>query len=177
MRLFIAIELPKEHRNYLDNLGNSLKTDSAIITPAKEHHLTLKFLGDYPDNKIHELKDRLSKISFSSFDANFDSIGVFPNENNIRVVWVGLAPIAPFVALERQIDEVTTEVNKDREFVPHITLVRVKSMKGKAFGDKVKLIKVEAMNFKVDAFKLIKSTLTPKGPIYEVLGRFTAKAL
>lgn len=178
MRLFVAVELPEEHKRHLDELGQSLKTDSAIVSPAKEHHLTLKFLGDYPDDKVNGLKERLSKISFDSFDGHLDNVGVFPNENNIRVVWVGLKPVEPFAELAKKIDEATPEVKNDHpEYIPHITLVRVKAVKDKTFGEMIKSIKVDPKKFKVDSFKLIKSTLTHSGAVYEVLSTHTAKAL
>ena len=179
MRLFIAIELPEELKKYLGELGQSLKSESAIVSPAKEHHLTLKFLGNYPDDKVNDMKEKLSKIPFESFEGQLDTVGVFPNDDNIRVVWVGLKPVEPFAALAKQIDEATPEVKGDYpEYVPHLTLARIKAVKDKkSFGDRIKSIKVEPKSFNVDSFKLIKSTLTPKGAVYEVLGTFPAKAL
>ena len=176
MRLFIAIELPEEHKNYLTELGQSLKTEGVV--PAKENNLTLKFLGDYPDGKVEILKDKLSKIEFDSFDGHLDSVGVFPNESSIKVVWVGLKPVEPFAELAKKIDAAIPEVkNNHPDYVPHLTLARVKAKQDQSFVEKIKSIKVESKTFKVDSFKLIKSVLDPAGAIYEVLGTFPAKAL
>ena len=63
---------------------------------------------------------------------------------------------------------------KDKDFVAHITIGRVKFVR-----DKVELAMAlkELANedfgeFEVDAIELKKSTLTPKGPIYETVARF-----
>jgi len=150
-----------------------------MVSPAREHHLTLKFLGDYNDNDVIDLKERLSKIDFEAFDGHLDAVGVFPNENNVRVVWVGIEPVDPFAELAKKIDEASPEVENDHpEYVPHITLARVKFVKDKtAFGEKIKSIKIDPKTFKVESFRLFKSALGPTGAVYEVLGTYPAKAL
>ena len=55
-------------------------------------HLTLKFLGEVQPNTEGNIKEILRTVKFKPFSVNLDSIGVFPNENYIRVVWVGLKP-------------------------------------------------------------------------------------
>jgi len=49
-------------------------------------------------------------------------------------------------------------------------LARVKFVEDKAsFVEKVKSVKVPDVKFKVDTVKLIKSTLTKQGPVYETI--------
>ncbi len=58
---------------------------------------------------------------------------------------------------------------KDTRFKAHLTLGRVKSIKNKKTMKEKLEMKTEEMKFEVKEFKLIKSTLTPKGPVYETI--------
>jgi 2'-5' RNA ligase len=63
--------------------------------------------------------------------------------------------------------------SQDKNFESHITLARVKFLKNKKeFIEKLKNIKVEAIEMTIDSFSLKKSTLTEKGPLYETIKEF-----
>jgi len=176
MRLFIAFDISDEAKEELLKAQSELKKADAKLTLAKEFHLTLKFLGEVEDKKVDEIKDRLSKVRFEQFDAELDGTGVFPTEDYIRVVWVGLEPKDKITTLQQKIEEALLGMFlKDTRFHPHLTLARVKFVKDKkGFIEKLKKIKMEKKAFSLSIFKLIKSTLTPKGPVYEVLEEFKA---
>ncbi len=167
MRCFIAIELEND---YFKSLQDKIK-DNIKGTFPKAFHLTLKFLGEVEENKI---KESLKNIKFEAFKISTSNIGVFPNENYIRVVWIGLKPENKIIELQREIDNKLKKVfRKDKRFHPHLTLARVKFIKDKnKFKELLKDIKVEKLEFNVDNFKLIKSTLTRDGPIYECIESF-----
>src|SRR3989344_1824156 len=135
MRLFIGIFLSGEILDYLYEVQNKLKKSlPAKITwvHKKILHLSLKFLGEVNENKIDEIKEKLNKIKFKSFKIKLDKIGVFPNENYIRVVWVGLNPKEEVIELQQKIDsELLTLFSKDQRFSAHMTFGRVKFIKDK----------------------------------------------
>ncbi|GAF84965.1 unnamed protein product [marine sediment metagenome] len=175
MRLFIAIELPAELKEYLKKLQNQLGgSDSAKMSLVKEFHLTLKFLGDVSEEKLDGIKSRLAAVEFSAFSALLDEIGVFPDEKRPRVVWAGLEPKEKIIELQQKVEEALKGLfPKDERFHPHLTLARVKFVKDKKeFSDKLKAISVDKKEFNISSLKLIKSTLTPEGPVYEELGSF-----
>lgn len=175
MRVFIAIDLD-ELKDYFIELQEQLPKEKAKLTLTKTYHLTLKFLGEVPEENIEKIKKILKKIKFDKFEINLDNVGVFPNENYIRVIWVGLNPKEKIIELQKNIENALKEFNfkKDFGFHPHITLARVKFVKNKvSFINSLKKIKIgkdKKIEFK--NFKLIKSTLTPKGPVYEDLEIF-----
>ena len=176
MRLFIAIEMPKELDEEVNELKKKLDTDYAKLTITKDNHLTLKFLGDIEESKAEDIKDSLSRIEFDKYNTRLNNIGVFPNENYIRVVWVGLKPEEETIALKEKIDGVLKDFKDDFEFHPHLTLARVKFIKDKErFKELLKSIKSENSEFSVDEFKLIKSELKPEGPKYSEILRVVAK--
>lgn len=179
MRLFIAIELPEEIKAELKEIQAKIDKNLAklrIVDPEKIH-LTLKFLGEVEDSKIEKIKEKLKEIEFEPFELKIKDIGVFPSEKYIRVVWVGLEPEDKVAGLQQKIDNSLLQMfKKEKDFKAHLTLARVKFVKEKEkFAESLKKIKVEEKFFKVNSFKLIKSTLTPEGPVYEDLEEFKAK--
>ena len=167
MRLFIAIDL--DNKEYFKEIQDKIDSENAKIKPVLAFHLTLKFLGEVDESKTNEIKDILNKIEFESFSVKTTKIGVFPDMNFIRVVWVGLGPEDKIIELQKKVDEGLKDMfNVEKDFKPHLTLARVKFIKDKEkFVDSLKKIKVDPKEFKVDKIKLIKSILTPEGPVYE----------
>ena len=179
MRLFIAVEVPEEIQSYFLELQNHINKDLVKIVLTKSFHLTLKFLGEVDESKKEMIANFLKKIKFEPFSAELSNIGVFPDENYIRVAWIGLEPKDKIIRLQQAIDNALINIfPKDERFHPHITLGRVKFVKDKKeFITLLKKIKIEKKIFEVNEFRLIKSTLTPEGPVYEILNNFKTQAL
>ncbi len=172
MRTFIAIDFPEEINDYVLQIQNRLK-DVTGLSVAKHFHLTLKFLGEISEEKAAELKRLLQDIKFNAFKSSLTEIGCFPNSNYIRVVWVGMQE-HPVIELNSMIEEKLYKAGFRKEkFTPHITLARVKYLADKSsFLKMLAHIVVEKKEFEISEFKLKKSTLTPKEPIYEDLAVF-----
>ncbi|MBL7054294.1 RNA 2',3'-cyclic phosphodiesterase [Candidatus Woesearchaeota archaeon] len=175
MRLFIAIDC-KDLKEYFIKLQDMLPKEDAKLALPDNYHLTLKFLGKVPKSSVEKINGLLRKIKIKKFKVSLDKIGFFPNENYIRVVWIGISPKEPFIELQKNIEDSLKEFNfkKGSEFQPHITLARVKSVENKKeFMRALKNMKVDDnKKIEVKQFKLIKSTLTPEGPVYEDLEVF-----
>nr|MBA4405160.1 RNA 2',3'-cyclic phosphodiesterase [Nanoarchaeum sp.] len=176
MRLFIAVELPKEIKDDLYRIQKSINPEFAKINwvSKKNLHLSLKFIGEYKDVDI--IRERLSNIKFDKFEVKLDLFGVFPDENNIRVMWVGLEPKNKIIELQKEVDqELIDLLNKDQKFSPHLTLGRVKSIKNKnEFLKSLKSVSVNNLTFEINSFYLMQSELTKDGPIYKKLEMFKA---
>lgn len=178
MRAFIAFEIPEEIKKVLIEAQSQLDKCKAKLKITKDFHLTLKFLGEIDEKKVEEIKKKLNEIKFDSFETSLTNIGVFPGENSIRVVWVGLNDSEnKITGLQKEVDSKmeTLGFKKDTRFHPHLTLARIKFVKDKQdFIKSLKEIKIEKKAFEVSEFKLIKSTLTGEGPVYEDLAVFQA---
>jgi len=172
MRLFIAVTLPQEIKDYLSTLQRNLPYKG--LNKVKSMHLTLKFLGEVDDNKVDKIREKLSKVKFEKFTAKLDGAGVFPNENYVKVIWAGLNPGEKFKEIQQQIEDVLKDDFKhDEEFHPHITLARIKFLEDKkAFVNQIKTMKIEPREFEVSSFKLFKSELIQKKPVHTVLEEF-----
>jgi len=174
MRLFIAIELPKDVVAELARLQKEI--DLFGLRQVKEFHLTLKFLGDVPDSKIERVKEALRTVKFKPFRAELSETGVFPNPSYVRVVWAGVKA-DEILQLQKQIELEFEKLGwgRDKDFKPHLTLARVNFVKDKeALSKKLSSLKAKRIQFEVSEFKLIQSTLTPNGPAYETQASFKA---
>lgn len=172
MRLFIAVDF-NELKDYFVELQKQLPKN-AKLSLTKTFHLTLKFLGEVRPNNFDTLINNLKIIKFEKFSVILDSIGIFPTENYIRVVWIGLKPEDKVLELQKDIDESLIKLfRKEKDFKAHITLARVKYPEDKKqFLEELKKIKVENKKIEIKNFRLIKSTLSPKGHVYENLEVF-----
>ena len=89
-RAFIAIDLPLEATNEIERVAKLIwkKTlFSGKITENANLHLTLKFLGEIDDEKVLEIKKRLSEIKFSEFSCELGEVGVFNKDNLDKTQW------------------------------------------------------------------------------------------
>lgn len=179
MRLFIAIEVPEEVKGDIIRIQEKVDLNIAKIklVGKDQIHLTLKFLGEVADDKLGVIKGKLRQIKFSPFKAKLTALGVFPNENYIKVIWVGFKDHEHINNLQKQIDSALSDLfSIDKRFHPHLTLGRVRFVKEKEkLVENIKGINVEEKEFEIKSFKLIKSTLTKQGPVYETLESFEGK--
>lgn len=172
MRIFICFDTSEEVEDVLRKTQKEFK-GFGNINFVNEFHCTLKFLGDVNENQLDLIKERLSSIKFKPFKVELSPLGVFPNENYIRVLWVGLK--GKILELQHQVDASLVGLfDKEKDFVPHLTLGRVKFLENKTkFKEKLS-VNVEG-EFVVKEFKLMKSELTKTGAVYEVLKTYKAE--
>ena len=162
MKLFIGIDLPEEIKNYLYEIQNKIKNNKLAKINwvfKKNLHLTLKFLGEMEENKLSLLKERLSNIKNQKFNLTLLPMGIFPDVNNPRIMWVGIKKEEKLFELQRKIDESTIDLsNESMSFAAHLTLGRIKLIKNKKeFLKQFEEIKIEDLNFKIKKFALFKS--------------------
>jgi 2'-5' RNA ligase len=179
MRIFISVELPDEVKKNVTELVNELKTTVAGAKWIKPEnlHITLKFLGWVEDRKLDNLIELSAKSAAGagSFKARFEGLGTFPEGKTPRVIWVGTVEGGDELCkLAKNLEETLSKAGfrgEEREFKPHLTIGRVKDKKG--IGNLMEKIG-STKNAKfgeafVDNIYIMKSTLTPSGPIYDVI--------
>ena len=172
MRLFVSIDF-----NQLDSYLSGLQKQIPPYAKPKltrDFHITLKFLGEVGADKASMIIGLLKNISFDSFSVSLHSIGVFPSESNIRVIWVGVNPEDEVLNLQNSIDSSLSSIfEREDDFKPHITLARVGHIENKtSFINGLKEINVDNKKIGVDGFRLMESDLTPQGPLYKEICEF-----
>jgi RNA 2',3'-cyclic 3'-phosphodiesterase len=91
------------------------------------------------------------------------------------VIWVSAEPEKVLIDLRKKIDKALPEFKADHHFKSHITFARVKYPANDS--DRKKIIDVlkkpvAKKEFSVEKLVLYKSTLTPKGPVYDIIETF-----
>jgi 2'-5' RNA ligase len=171
LRTFIAVELPEKFVPEIERIESMLNTPGIKLVEPAQVHITLKFLGDIPEDNVEPIASALSHVNCKPFEARIKGVGVFPKPAYIKVIWLGAE--GNFEALHGEVERVLAPFNfeKDDRFSAHATLARVKALKEKAtLLEKIKKLEdIDLGTMNVESITLKKSTLTPKGPIYETL--------
>lgn len=176
MRVFVALDIPKEVRDYLFELQKKMNSNFAKVKwVSKKHlHLTLKFLGEVSDKKVEQIVERLSNVKKRSLKVNLSRIGFFEGDGQVRVIWTGIEPGDEVDLLQQDVDgELLDIFSEPQKFSSHITLGRVKSIKNNdGFLEKVKAVKVEHMEFELSHIKLYQSVLKGSTQEYVCIKEF-----
>jgi len=173
IRAFIAVEIDPPNKQKLSQLISKLKQADADVKWVNENqmHLTLKFLGDIEEKRVPEISAALKSMAdnTSAFNIHLSEIGAFPNMHKPRVIWIGIDKGVE--NLKNLASQLGTQ--EKREFKPHLTLARVKSLKN--ISQLTKLITETPFqsqgNIPITKLILFQSTLTPKGAIYTALAK------
>ena len=181
MRAFIAIKLPQNIQQTISKIQSEIKASGADIkwVPPANIHLTLKFLGDIDEQTKNAVIESMQQISADTpqFMIKTGVTGTFPEKGEPRVIWLGLAAgdeettnIAHQLENALQFCDIAKETH---EFSSHITIGRVRSSRKmhKLVESLTELEEKKQIQkeFKAEKITLFMSTLTPAGPIYEVL--------
>jgi RNA 2',3'-cyclic 3'-phosphodiesterase len=178
MRTFIAIPLPVDCRLLLDQMQQSLRGYGAEVgwVAIPSIHLTLKFLGEVNPELIPGMAAALQAASkpISSFELHLRGLGCFPNQKNPRVIWCGIEGDTDALAqLQQSIEAVCEPFGfppEERAFKPHLTLGRVKGKRNlQPLLDCIKIGSGLERSFRADRFNIYRSTLKPRGAVYDVL--------
>lgn len=181
IRSFLAIEVEDVLLNKIYDIEKDFKNSDANIkyVPTKNMHFTLKFFGNINEEMIDKISCSVEKVleNHKPFEIDISGSGAFPNENRIKVIWVGIKNNSNLKSLQEDLD---VSFNKlgfelERNYVSHLTIGRMKNAKNKNLvQDKIKKYhNYEIGKMTVSSIVLKKSTLTPKGPIYENIKEFT----
>jgi len=176
IRSFISIDV--EEGDVLDKIvriQEDLKSTGAIFKPVEREniHLTIRFLGEIPLRTVELVKEIMSKVEFPKFKLELKGIGAFPSSSRPRVIWIGVGNGGEdVIRIYEQIEGELRRIGfpKEREkFIPHVTIARVKRYTPALIKYLRDHRDIEIGSIDVSSIRLKKSTLTSRGPIYEVL--------
>ena len=178
MRLFTALDLPSEVTGNLRDLLGRLRPTARIGWSPPEHlHITTKFIGDWPEARLGELRAALAATPAGGpIAVRIHNLGFYPNARAARIFWCGID--APGLAdLASATDGATAALGIAREtrpFSPHLTLARVKDRADvQALRRAIAtLASTEFGGFEARSFFLYLSQLKPTGSVYTKLAEF-----
>jgi 2'-5' RNA ligase len=146
-------------------------------SPPANLHVTTKFIGEWPAERLGELKEALAALpERPPIQVEAAKVGFFPDTRAPRVFWCGIE--APGLkALAADTDEATAALGvapETRPYSPHLTLARIK--------DRLDLRPLhEAIagqpsvrfgRFVAESFFLYHSQLRRSGSVYTKLAEF-----
>ncbi len=184
-RLFFALDLPAPIREEVARLVASFDLAPAEVRPVKPEnlHITLKFLGEPPVASDEALIDaaRAAVTGISPFSLAIEGVGLFPNHDKPRVLWLGVTgDIEKTQSLEQTLTKHLSAlgvVRDERSYTPHLTVGRIVS--DNVRGRLVRLVRerkgVGVGIMPVNSVTLYESALHPDGSVYRSLAAIKLK--
>ena len=181
MRLFIAINISKRSKKLITKKINSLKNEinkDIKWVKSDNWHITLKFLGEVKKRNLPKIKNEISNIKdMKKFYFQINHLGAFPNLDYPKVIYFGINKGENnLINIHNQIEDKLVALNfkkDERNFTPHLTIARGrKNSNYQKLSHLLRNFIENNNNFVniysyVDRISLMKSTLTPEGPIYQ----------
>ncbi len=178
VRAFLSIDIEGQSLlSQIQNIQQKLDLSAAKMKIVKSEniHFTLLFFGDTPLARLDQIRASLERIKITPFEIEIAGVGAFPNRRRPRVIWIGVAHNASkILSLKDEIDSSLLELDyqpEKRKYTPHATIARVRHVKdSKRIADNLEYLSNEMIGtMSVNKVTMMKSTLTPSGPIYESL--------
>lgn len=184
-RVFVAIRLDNDFRNYLYNIQLKIINHKDNILKIKmvernNLHISIKFFGDLNQLEIEKTELALQGISSKLKPFNITlskEIGAFPNFRKPRVLWIGLKNgetelIEIYNLIKSRLSE-ETFYHSEKKYTAHITLGRIKYIKHPSIlTQTLNNISLEGILQEVNSIELIESTLNSDGPVYNIINKF-----
>ncbi len=179
MRLFTGIDLTTEVIANLENLLQRLEPAAQINWgPPLNLHITTKFIGEWPEDRLAELQRALGAVpSRQPIAIAIEKLGFFPNPHSPRVFWAGVHAGEDLAGLARDTEDALASLGvakEERAYSPHLTLARIKTP-GRQSGllqAVAELPSLEFGRFVADRFYLYQSRTAPSGSVYTKLAEF-----
>ena len=178
MRTFIAIELPERVKKRIEQAQAPLRKTKAFVSWVKPGniHVTLKFLGEVPEDKINDVFLATGKAleGAKKFKLRLKGMGAFPDFRRPRVIWIGAEKGEEELScLAERVEEEMEKIGfpkENRKFSAHFTIGRVKSPKNiENLTELVKSSDFSTDEIEVNEVVVMRSQLHPAGAIYTPL--------
>jgi 2'-5' RNA ligase len=176
VRAFVAVFPPPDVREALAGAARDLPVVGKIrLTAPANIHLTLKFLGDVPEDDLGRVAEALEPLRerHEPFEAGISGFGAFPSPRRARILWAGIGRGADRLrALAQDVEGYLEPLGFERDertYVPHLTLGRTR---GRAVTLEVAETSPPVPDFLVSHVELVKSVLGKTGATYSTLATY-----
>jgi 2'-5' RNA ligase len=168
IRAFIALDLPFEVKNYvtisLFELKKYFKYEAIKWVNTENLHITFAFFKKIDKlillNKFENLKIDVTDIPIISIDNkvyNFNYRVLYLKPDNYQFF---------FYIYNRILQEFKDYMNLKEEFIPHLTIARIRNKLKPKEIDIITNFKLPDIEFRPKEITLFQSVLLPSGPVY-----------
>jgi len=179
MRTFVALVPSAAEQGRLADAAADLRDAGFPIrwVPPENVHLTLKFLGELPEERVREVCSAVdgAAAGVPPFVMGVGGFGAFPSLRRPQVVWVGVELEPTLESLQASLEEALAGLGFPREqrpFRPHLTLGRarkhVSPNEFRGLADLAQRIEYRDA-FQIRSLDVMSSRLMPTGAIYDVV--------
>ena len=189
-RIFIAINLPEKVKKTLADYRIQYSHIPARWTKPENLHITLVFLGYIRDENLPEVFQKTEEIvqRHSSFEIKFKKITFGPlDKKPPRMIWAVGEKNKPLANLQKDLENIllsgsnnqnidkylsslkNKQETKEKNFIPHITLARLKQMEFRRMEETPEINEDIDINIFVDSIEIMESYLKKSGPEYIIL--------
>jgi 2'-5' RNA ligase len=191
MRLFFGATIPEKTKTQIEKIQEEIRSsfENVRIEGADKLHITLQFIGDFPEDPLDDRKnvetlfsgvdEEIKRRAFKSSAAEAIGMNYFPGKNLARGIWIDCRDDGTLGAIAESVKAVTAQfgvVAEGRAFVPHITVARFhgesRRRSGENYVDLQKLWsngKLSIERFFPQSVALFESILKSSGSEYRVL--------
>jgi 2'-5' RNA ligase len=179
MRLFCGLALSYQVRRNIELLLEHLRPQASIgWSPAANLHVTTKFIGEWPDEDLPRLIEKLREVPQPrEMELAVRGLGWFPNPHQPRVFFAGVSAPPALATLHGDVDRTLSTIGvrpETKPYNPHLTLARIKdkadlSALRRAVAE---LPSAEFGKFTASKHLLFRSQLKPTGSVYSVISEF-----
>ena len=179
IRTFVSVSVPKEIVNIQSMLKSTVEPKGLKVRWVMngKMHLTLKFLGNTTEGSIDNLNEALFNVVKSAkvINLSISGTGAFPVKGRPNVLWLGIkGDIDELKQLTVNINnslEPLGFITEKRDFLPHVTIARIKSNQKKIpnISNYLNTTFTE-LPMKIVKISLMQSESFSKGTFYTILG-------
>lgn len=182
MRVFCAVSCGAQLAHAMTTALDGLRSGPLGHLPVRwtrpeSWHMTLQFLGEWPESRLNDLKrDLPGVVDIGPFVLNPGELGGFPSLESPRVLFLQMGDGGQAARLAGRVREIVggcwPEGPQDtRAFRGHLTLGRVPRRLSVEERNLLLDIKFGSLPpVEVEGFSLLASELRPSGPKYTELG-------
>ncbi|NQV55478.1 MAG: RNA 2',3'-cyclic phosphodiesterase [Rhodospirillales bacterium] len=174
LRLFVGLQLPEELRSQLAGISSGI-VGARWLEP-ENMHMTLRFIGEVPEDTGEDIDAALSHLSAYPVEIEITGTGSFQSRDRARAVWAGINLSPGLADLQARVEAAMQRAGlapEHRKFLPHVTLARLKRVPVEsiapyleAHGD------LKAAPFTANEVALFQSHLGHAGASYQILATY-----
>jgi len=169
------LDISDEMKDELERASKRLSAAAQNVKWVRKEniHLTLKFLGEAPEEEVENIKNVISGIAGKTapYSISLGRLGAFPGPSRPRVIWVGLGKgVEETVRAAGLVEDGLEPLGFPREARPfsgHLTIGRFRVPKvDRAFQEILLSEKIKPLETRLENIVLYQSSLSRAGAVY-----------